>query len=112
MVGAVSTPASAVAVPISEPKQAVLVYKQNADGSTSNTGQLVHLTQTQILQLLATSAKSGYSTSTVHTSNSGSSGGITVQASDTNVEHADVSPTEQHVTATNRYPCHTSQLIT
>ena len=34
------------------PRQTVVVYKQNADGSTTNTGQVVQLTQTQILQLL------------------------------------------------------------
>lgn len=34
-----------------EPKQNVLVYRQNPDGSTSSTGQMVQLTQSQILQL-------------------------------------------------------------
>lgn len=37
-------------------KQTVVVYKQNADGTTVNTGQVVQLTQSQILQLLNTGA--------------------------------------------------------
>ncbi|XP_067931259.1 uncharacterized protein [Watersipora subatra] len=36
-------------------KQTVVVYKQNADGTTVNTGQVVRLTQSQILQLINTS---------------------------------------------------------
>jgi len=37
------------------PKQTVVVYKQNADGTTVNTGQVVQLTQQQIMQLLGSS---------------------------------------------------------
>lgn len=51
----VLTTSAADSLPVTDdmtPRQTVVVYKQNADGSTTNTGQVVQLTQTQILQLL------------------------------------------------------------
>lgn len=40
-------------LPREEPKQTVLVYKQTADGGVSSTGQLIQLTPSQMLQLVA-----------------------------------------------------------
>lgn len=54
-------PQQQVIEPPKEPevrKQTVVVYKQNADGSTVNTGQVVQLTQAQIIQLLNTGTAS------------------------------------------------------
>lgn len=46
-------------------KQTVVVYKQNADGTTVNTGQVVKLTQNQIIQLLNTNAATSQKTLTI-----------------------------------------------